>query len=255
MRDRLPGMHKPGGGRQAQCLSRRKFLTVAGSAGVVVAASQFPFAKARTAPARFTGYPFTLGVASGDPDVGRRGAVDAARAVAAGGQRRDAGQGDRGAVGGRQGRELRPRRRPRRGARHVRRRALGARRAAGLQAGLRVLLPLQGGTGRSARSGRTKTAPSGRDERAGVRVRELPAVRARLLHGLQAHGAGGPGPGHPRRRLHLRVRLELVHGDGRQRARRTPTTRSSTSPTTASATRSTRPTRTCRPRTPRSRGW
>ncbi len=60
-------MHEPGGGRQAQRLSRRKFLTVAGSAGVVVAASQFPFAKARTAPVRFTGYPFTLGVASGDP--------------------------------------------------------------------------------------------------------------------------------------------------------------------------------------------
>jgi len=40
---------------------------VAGSAGVAVAATQFPFAKARSAPARFTGYPFTLGVASGDP--------------------------------------------------------------------------------------------------------------------------------------------------------------------------------------------
>ena len=48
-------------------VSRRKFLTVAGSAGVVVAASQFPFARARTAPVRFVGYPFTLGVASGDP--------------------------------------------------------------------------------------------------------------------------------------------------------------------------------------------
>jgi alkaline phosphatase D len=34
---------------------------------VAVAATQFPFAKARSAPARFTGYPFTLGVASGDP--------------------------------------------------------------------------------------------------------------------------------------------------------------------------------------------
>ena len=52
---------------EKQLLSRRKFLTVAGSAGVVVAASQFPFARARTAPVRFTGYPFTLGVASGDP--------------------------------------------------------------------------------------------------------------------------------------------------------------------------------------------
>ena len=60
-------MDKPGGGRQGHSLSRRKFLTVAGSAGVAVAATQFPFAKAKTAPARFTGYPFTLGVASGDP--------------------------------------------------------------------------------------------------------------------------------------------------------------------------------------------
>src|ERR1700712_530129 len=63
-------MDKPGGGQPAQgkqFLSRRKFLTVAGTAGVAVAATQFPFASARTAPARFTGYPFTLGVASGDP--------------------------------------------------------------------------------------------------------------------------------------------------------------------------------------------
>ncbi len=59
----------------------------------------------------------------------------------------------------------------------------------------------------------------GAGERAGVRVRLLPAVRARLLHGLQAHGRGGPGPGDPRRRLHLRVRHRLVHVDGRQRPR------------------------------------
>src|SRR3954469_1547415 len=60
-------MDKPGGGRQGHSLSRRKFLTVAGSAGGAGAAPQFPFAKARSAPARFTGYPFTLGIASGDP--------------------------------------------------------------------------------------------------------------------------------------------------------------------------------------------
>ena len=63
-------MDKPGGGQPGQgkhALSRRKFLTVAGSASVAVAATQFPFAKARSAPARFEGYPFTLGVASGDP--------------------------------------------------------------------------------------------------------------------------------------------------------------------------------------------
>lgn len=48
-------------------LSRRRFLTVAGTATGAVVASQLPFARARSAPARFTGYPFTLGVASGDP--------------------------------------------------------------------------------------------------------------------------------------------------------------------------------------------
>ncbi len=57
-------MDKPGGGpgQGKHALSRRKFLTVAGSAGVAVAATQFPFAKAKSAPARFTGYPFTLGI-------------------------------------------------------------------------------------------------------------------------------------------------------------------------------------------------
>jgi alkaline phosphatase D len=48
-------------------VSRRRFLAVAGSATGAVVVSQLPFAKARTAPPRFTGYPFTLGVASGDP--------------------------------------------------------------------------------------------------------------------------------------------------------------------------------------------
>ena len=96
----------------------------------------------------------------GRSHVGRRGPVDAARAVAAGGQRRDAGQGDHGRVGGRQERELRQRRRARRGDRHVRRRALGARRAAGPAGGLRVLLPLPA-NGEISPVGRTKTAPSG----------------------------------------------------------------------------------------------
>jgi len=49
-------------------LSRRRFLTVAGTAAGAAVVSQLPFAaRARTAPVRFTGYPFTLGVASGDP--------------------------------------------------------------------------------------------------------------------------------------------------------------------------------------------
>src|SRR3954469_13773394 len=64
-------MDTPGGGRQGHALSRRRFLTVAGSAGGAPAAPQSPFVGARSAPARFTGYPFTLGVASGDPTTDR----------------------------------------------------------------------------------------------------------------------------------------------------------------------------------------
>ena len=56
--------------------------------------------------------------------------------------------------------------------------------------------------------GRTKTAP--RPARsvngADVRLRLLPGVAGRLLHGLPAHGRGGPRPRGPPRRLHLRVR-------------------------------------------------
>ncbi|MBE2316853.1 alkaline phosphatase D family protein [Solirubrobacter sp. CPCC 204708] len=48
-------------------LSRRRFIAVAGATGGAAVASQWPFARARTAPPRFVGYPFTLGVASGDP--------------------------------------------------------------------------------------------------------------------------------------------------------------------------------------------
>jgi alkaline phosphatase D len=53
--------------KEGQVLSRRKFLAAAGTAGLAAAASQVPFARARRSPARLVGYPFTLGVASGDP--------------------------------------------------------------------------------------------------------------------------------------------------------------------------------------------
>jgi alkaline phosphatase D len=48
-------------------LSRRRFMTIAGGAGVAAVATQIPFARATPGPLRITGYPFTLGVASGDP--------------------------------------------------------------------------------------------------------------------------------------------------------------------------------------------
>jgi alkaline phosphatase D len=47
-------------------LDRRGFLTLAGAAGVA-AATQSPLARAGRDARRVTGYPFTLGVASGDP--------------------------------------------------------------------------------------------------------------------------------------------------------------------------------------------
>ena len=47
-------------------LDRRKFLTIAGAAGVA-AATQAPLARAARDLSPVTGYPFTLGVASGDP--------------------------------------------------------------------------------------------------------------------------------------------------------------------------------------------
>ena len=247
-------MDKPGGGRQGHSLSRRKFLTVAGSAGVAVAATQFPFAKARSAPARFTGYPFTLGVASGDPTsdsvvlwtrlapsplAGNGGMPDKAIPV-----QWEVAKDENFTQVVASGEEL---------ATYGDAHSVHAE-PQGLQAGFEYFYRFKA-NGEISPTGRTKTAPSGADERAGVRVRELPAVRARLLHGLQAHGAGGPGPGHPRRRLHLRVRLELVHVDRRQRPRELQPRDRQPRRTTASATRSTRPTRTCRPRTRTSRGW
>ncbi|MGI8595526.1 MAG: PhoD-like phosphatase N-terminal domain-containing protein, partial [Solirubrobacteraceae bacterium] len=45
---------------------RRGFLTLAGAAGVA-AVTQSPLARAGREATRVTGYPFALGVASGDP--------------------------------------------------------------------------------------------------------------------------------------------------------------------------------------------
>jgi len=50
----------------ARRLDRRNFLTIAGAAGVA-AATQSPLARAARDLSPVTGYPFTLGVASGDP--------------------------------------------------------------------------------------------------------------------------------------------------------------------------------------------
>ena len=236
-------------------LSRRRFLTVAGTAAGAARGVAAAVCRER-APrrSRFTGYPFTLGVASGDPTPdgavlwtrlapaplsGNGGMPDKAVPVQWEVANDEAfanvvARGEETAVA--------------RDAHSVH------AEPQGLLPGPRVLLPLHGQ--RRDQPGRAdEDRAGGSGERAGVRVRLLPAVRARLLHGLQAHGRRGPRPGDPRRRLHLRVRHRLVHVDRAATCAATRTTRSSTSPTTASATPSTRPTRTCRPRTPRSRGW
>ena len=171
-------------------LSRRRFLTVAGGAGAAALATQLPFARATPGPLRITGYPFSLGVTSGDPTPDGVGAVDAARAVAA-----EPGNGgmpdvsDPGEVGGLQERGLHAGRRQRRGARRcwaTHTRCTPSR--TGLQAGCEYFYRFIA-AGEISPTGRSKTAPAGRAERPRVRVRVLPAVRARLLHGLQAHGA------------------------------------------------------------------
>ena len=48
-------------------LDRRRFLGAAAAAALAAGAAQVPLARAQRGPARLVGYPFTLGVASGDP--------------------------------------------------------------------------------------------------------------------------------------------------------------------------------------------
>ncbi|MDQ3611920.1 MAG: alkaline phosphatase D family protein [Actinomycetota bacterium] len=48
-------------------VSRRRFLGSAAAAALAAGAAQVPLARAQRGPARLVGYPFTLGVASGDP--------------------------------------------------------------------------------------------------------------------------------------------------------------------------------------------
>ena len=192
---------------------------MAGSAGVVVAASQFPFARARTAPVRFVGYPFTLGVASGDPQPD--GVVLWTR-LAPSPLSGNGGMPDK-PVTGRSGRSppTRTSRASSRAARRSRSRSDAHSVHAeprGLQPGREYFYRFRA-NGEISPTGRTKTAPAGAASALAFAFASLPAVRARLLHRLQAHGAGRPRPGHPPRRLHLRVRHELVHGDRRQRAR------------------------------------
>ena len=110
--------------------------------------------------------------------------------------------------------------------------------------------------GEESATGRTRTAPArGSDAAVRFAVASLPALRARPLHRLQAHGRGGPGPGAAPGRLHLRVRPRGLPGAERGgahlRRRRAHHARRAI----ATATPSTSWTPTSRPPTTPRRGW
>ena len=233
-------------------ISRRTLLATGrrrAAAGIVLLGA---LARSAKAAPPFAGYPFTLGVASGDPTPT---AIVLWTRLAPGAARRAAGCRPRSsACASRSPRDEQFRRIVRRGA-------IEAIAGGGAHRARRDRRP-------PARARSTGTASSGARPRArsagpaprrrrlharadAVRVRVVPELRERLLHRLRRHGAAGPRPRRAPRRLHLRG-----PGTGRRRAsattRRRPSCSRST--TTARGTRSTRPTRTCRRRTRRSRG-
>ncbi len=123
---------------------RRRFLGALGGLTGLAALSQVPVSETALAAPRPRGgdYPFTLGVASGDPHAGRRGAVDPAGARALQPRRRHAAHG-RVPVDWEVARDPRLRHvvRSRHGPGAPRARPLGARRGRRAAAGARVLLP------------------------------------------------------------------------------------------------------------------
>jgi hypothetical protein len=96
--------------------------------------------------------------------------------------------------------------------------ALGPRRGRRTGARARILLPLPGRSrpqpGRQNEDRARLGSFPRRDE---VRLRFLPAVRARILHGLPSHERGGSRSRRPSRRLHLRVWSQPVRRPWRQR--------------------------------------
>ena len=128
---------------------------------------------------------------------------------------------------------------------------------AGLQPATLVLVPVQVGTGDQRRRPDAHRAAARRAGRqAPLRVRVVPELARRLLHGVRRPRRAGPRPRRPSRRLHLRGRRPERRDRRRARWRRCAGRRdASPSPTTGPATRSTRPTRSCRRRTGCSRGW
>ena len=209
--------------RVAECLSQEMNLSesplsrravIGGGAAAAVALSVAPATSAWARPLRLD-YPFTLGVASGDPEPtsvvlwtrlapapftpghGMRGHDEVTRPVGGGARR---------------GHELRREARQRDDVRRVG--ALGARRGEGTAAGARVLVPVRGRRTRQPR--RTDPDRTRARELGGgsvVRLGVVPGLRLRVLHLLPAHRRGRPRLRAAPRGLRLRVRHER---DGRE---------------------------------------
>ncbi len=124
----------------------------------------------------------------------------------------------------------------------------------GLRPGYEYFYRFKAGADTSSRGPDADDA--GRPRRlAALRAGELPALAGRLLHGARRDRRAGPRSGRVRRRLHLR---ERDRPRGRHAApaarRRTSGTTAARSIGTAASTGSTSPTRTCKPRTRPTRG-
>ena len=173
-------------------LNRRGFLGLAGAAGLGGVWSVTGISQAKAWADRRSGATPSPWASPRATRLRRRGALDPARARAAGRRRprRDARHVVAGHLGGRRGRPLPPRRQARRRAGHPGTRPRGARR------GATACAPTASTSTGSATGdavspvGRTRTAPSALQPatRAVVRVRLLPELPDRLLHRLRAPG-------------------------------------------------------------------
>ena len=154
---------------------------------------------------RFTGYPFTLGVASGAPEPTSVVLWTRLAPEPLGGRRGRLRRGRR-ALGDGRRRAFRARRRPRRGRCAVGASPQRARRGRRAVPGPLVLVPVHR---RGRRQPGRTNADDARDRRTGRRPalcdRVLPAVRTGLFRGTPPSGRRGPRSDALRGRLRLRV--------------------------------------------------
>ncbi len=90
-------------------IGRRRFIALSGASAAALVFGAGPFAEGVEARPRFSGYPFTLGVASGDPQPDGAVIWTRAQTPRRGRPRRDGPQGRAGPVGGRLRRAVPPR--------------------------------------------------------------------------------------------------------------------------------------------------